>query len=751
MSNQLRMQVVLSALDRATAPLRAIQNQSRGLAGALRQSKDQLRGLEQQQRQIRAFQAMTRQAQDTRTALRDKRAELTEINRRLAETTGPTRRLTQQQQRAQREVGRLSQRYREQVSRSRELARELPAKGEGIRNLGHQQADLARQMEQANARIQRQQDALGRLARADVSGRYRNMTREVGRFGRRATIAITGATAATFGLAHSTANLGDEVAKTAGLMGIGTTELQELQYAAQRAGMETGQLDSSMQRMVRRLGRAAQGGGAAAGAYDDLGLSAKVLADMRPDQALDVIADRLQEVERHTDRVAYASSIFGNEGEAMLRVIEGGSGRLQELREQAHLTGNVLGNDAARDAERFRDALLDAQLDLRGMRHTIGAELMPPITEMMRDMSDWMRENRDQVRALAHAFGNRLANAVPVVADLARGVGRVTGAMGRAISTLADLVGGYERLAMIVATIFATKAIMSVIAFVAGIVQAVAALVSFVGGMGGVIAALKAFGAVLLTTPIGWAIGLVAALAAGAYLLWRHWDAVTDFFRGLWDRILEAFGGGISGVSQLILDWSPLGLFYRAFAGVLGWFGVDLPDRFTEFGKDIIGGIMGGIRERMGDLKDSVQDAGSRVTGWFAERLGIRSPSRVFAEHGSDIMAGLDQGMGTGQGEVSRRIRSIAGMLGRAGSGIGMGLAAGAAAASPIALDQRPPLQTQGGGGVVIQGGIHITVQGGGENAQGIGHEVARQVRLALEEINQEQDARRRSTFGDLD
>ena len=41
---------------------------------------------------------------------------------------------------------------------------------------------------------------------------------------------------------------------------------------------------------------------------------------------------------------------------------------------------------------------------MAGMKNTIGAELMPAITDMMGDLSAWMRENRDQVSAFASTF-----------------------------------------------------------------------------------------------------------------------------------------------------------------------------------------------------------------------------------------------------------------------------------------------------------------------------------------------------------
>ncbi len=78
--------------------------------------------------------------------------------------------------------------------------------------------------------------------------------------------------------------------------------------------------------------------------------------------------------------------------------------------------------------------------------------------------------------------------------------------------------------------------------------------------------------------------------------------SVMGVFSNLWASIKTAFDGGIAGVSKLIINWSPLGLFYKAFSGVLSWFGVELPDTFTGFGSKIIDNLIGGIKSLLPDI-----------------------------------------------------------------------------------------------------------------------------------------------------
>ena len=109
----------------------------------------------------------------------------------------------------------------------------------------------------------------------------------------------------------------------------------------------------------------------------------------------------------------------------------------------------------------------------------------------------------------------------------------------------------------------------------------------------------------------------------------------------MWTNIKTFFNSGIGNITATILNWSPLGLFYKVFAGVLSWFGIDLPNNFTEFGKNIINGLVNGINQAWESAKQTVSELGDSVKNWFTEKLGIHSPSRVFMGYGENTVDGL--------------------------------------------------------------------------------------------------------------
>ena len=149
-------------------------------------------------------------------------------------------------------------------------------------------------------------------------------------------------------------------------------------------------------------------------------------------------------------------------------------------------------------------------------------------------------------------------------------------------------------------------------------------------------------GRALMMNPIGL---VITAVAAAAYLIYRNWGTVSGWFKQRWADIQEAFNGGIAGTGKLLINWSPAGLLYKAFAAALKYFGVALPAKFTDFGGHLVDGLINGIKNKWESLKSSVTGMGDSISGWFSEKLGIHSPSRVFMGFGDNIAQGAAIGL----------------------------------------------------------------------------------------------------------
>lgn len=699
MAKNLDLQVVLAARDKLTKPLKKIDATTTGTARALKQAQAETKQLQSSQRDISSFRRMDDALGKNAKALSESQERVRRLGHELRTTSKPTAKLRNEYNKARQEVEKFTRKGQDQRKELGKVRKRLSDAGVDVRNLSGEQRRLADQMQATNHRIQRQRKYLDQLGKADISGKFSNMTGEVGRFGRRTALATSVAAASVFGIANSTATLGDQVAKTGDKIGIALGPFQELRYAAERSGVSTEKFDSSLERFIKRMGEATQGTGAARNAYEELGLSAEDLAKLTPEQSLEVVADRLSSVENQSQRVAIAAQLFGREGVAMVNMLKDGSSGLQALRRDARATGYVLSEQAARDAEAFKDAMLDAQLGMAGMKNTIGAELMPAITDMMGDLSSWMRENRDQVSAFASNFGTKLKNAIPILRDIAVGAASTAKTLGMITSHLATMVGGFDNLGMILAVVLAMKPIMAILAFGKAIFMATSAVVGLVGGLPAVAAGIKAIGIALTANPIGL---IIAAIAGAGYLIYKNWGAIMDFFKSL-------------------------------------------PAKFSGFGSMIMDGLVGGLLGGLDKVKDTIVNAGQKTIGWFKGVLGIKSPSRVFMSAGQDTLEGYRKGL---QKQEPAALKQVSG-FGKRVRSVGAGIAIGASAlptAAGVQFDNRPPIATGTPAVATADESVTINVYAAPGQSE---REIAAQIDRILQERDRRKATRARSALYD--
>lgn len=311
------------------------------------------------------------------------------------------------------------------------------------------------------------------------------------------------------------------------------------------------------------------------------------------------------------------------------------------------------------------------------------------------------------LKALNITMGNALLPTVKIVAEK--------------VSGLANSVRGWAKEHPTLA-----KAIMMFMGVGGG-------LLIVLGGLALAFAAVTAAAAPLgiALAPLLLIIAAVAALAAAAYLIYDNWGAIVQWWNDLWASIGEIAAGALQLLIDGFLNFTPLGLFIQAMMPVLDYLrGINL----FEIGQQLIAGLIRGVTDKLKALKDTVIGAASAVSNWFKEKLGIHSPSRVFAQFGGFMMQGLEGGIAADQAGPLDRIKMISADITRA---MAMGAAAPAIAATPAAA-AAPPAPSLGDITIVIK-------QLPGQDSK----DLARLVREALEDIKRGEAAAARSRFAD--
>ncbi|MBO9421704.1 tape measure protein [Labrenzia sp. R4_2] len=139
--------------------------------------------------------------------------------------------------------------------------------------------------------------------------------------------------------------------------------------------------------------------------------------------------------------------------------------------------------------------------------------------------------------------------------------------LGVWLSFAADMLGGWNNLAMVLIGLPLASTILSV---VTGVIQLVSGF------------ALLASGIATLSLPIVAVIAGVAALAAGAWYVYNNWDQVTAWFAAAWDWVKDKVGAAWDGITSAAstawswfkenLSWHPLALIANNWDAIKTFF-----------------------------------------------------------------------------------------------------------------------------------------------------------------------------------
>jgi len=161
--NNLKLQVLLKAVDQATRPFKAIQNQTKSLAGGIRETQSSLKELNTQAAKIDGFRKASGQLAVTQQSLKDAKAEAAALAVAFKNTEKPTTaqaRALEKARQAASELQTKSNGLRLSVQQQREA---LNAAGISTKSLGSEQQRLKTAAAQATVTLSRQKMELQRL------------------------------------------------------------------------------------------------------------------------------------------------------------------------------------------------------------------------------------------------------------------------------------------------------------------------------------------------------------------------------------------------------------------------------------------------------------------------------------------------------------------------------------------------------------------------------------------------------------
>lgn len=391
--------------------------------------------------------------------------------------------------------------------------------------------------------------------------------------GKHVAIAFAGVTAAIVGsvkAAKSFADRGDEIAKTAKAIGIGTTALQELRYAAGLSGVENETLTKGLQTLNKQMGELALGQGnlmKVAGEYSGE-LLAQLEAAKNTEEAFNILSAAIASEEDASKRAVLAQAAFGGSSRELIKLLVEGKAGIQELRDEAHIYGNIMSEEATKRSEEFNDSMSRLQSSAQSLADSGLSVLVDKLQPLIQKTADYIAQNKELVGQKIEAIFNGIGIAI----DL--------------------LYKGME----------------------SGLIPAILAVV---GAFKAMTIAQAALNVAMNANPIGIIITLCGLLAIAIAKLWHDSEEFRNFFINMWDSIVKGVKKAVESIKGFISNISQVG--HDIVTGL--WQGINdttqwILDKIKGFG----GKILNGIKDFFGIHSPStvMADVGENLTEGLA-------------------------------------------------------------------------------------------------------------------------------------
>lgn len=236
----------------------------------------------------------------------------------------------------------------------------------------------------------------------------------------------------------------DELLTQSTVTGVSTEKLQELNYAAELVDTSVETITGSMTKNLRAMDSAREGTGAAAEAYEKLGISVTNSdGSLRDNEEVywEVI-DALGQMEAGADRDALAMDILGKSALELNPLIEAGSETMASLAQEAHDTGYVMSDEMLGAFGAFDDQMQRLNNGTEAAKNALGTVLLPVLGDLASDGTDLLSEFTNAVldsEGDVDKLGDVIGQMIPkVVNAIMKQLPKLVGLVAKIIPQLVD-------------------------------------------------------------------------------------------------------------------------------------------------------------------------------------------------------------------------------------------------------------------------------------------------------------------------
>lgn len=323
--------------------------------------------------------------------------------------------------------------------------------------------------------------------------------------------------------------------------------------------------------------------------YAELGIDATELAKRMQVDATGgilMVLEAFKQIEPYRQS-SLVGDLFGEEGKGAIMPLIANTQLLKDAFAETADTAALLG--LMEDEYQRQAATTYAQRQrlfeyIKGVSKVVGGAVLPQLNEVMASLmpiigqiTQWAAENPELIQQLFKIaillFGMRVA--------------LLAGRMAVQSLTMAY----YFLNGVIAVVVWTIGAAMKIFLIFGRVLRGVYLALRLVGR------GLIWMGRAALSNPI---VLLIAAIAAGAYLIYQNWDGIVAYFTEKFDRIKAAFDEGfLQGLIQLLNEVNPFMLLLDLMSGIT--------KAVFDEGVKFIDSLHAGISSRIGAMVDAVK------------------------------------------------------------------------------------------------------------------------------------------------
>lgn len=228
-------------------------------------------------------------------------------------------------------------------------------------------------------------------------------------------------------------------------LGLTTTALQELEYAARvAAGVSREELGGALESLSKTMFEAQNNASEAGQAFVRLGVATTdelARGTLKADELLKRLAERFAKMPDGVAKTGLAASVGM---ERLLPLLNKGREGIAQLTGEAHELGVVLDESMIKKGVRFNQSLESIWTVLKNITYIVGGELITYLQPLAVEFQKWVVQNRKFI-----ALG--IAKAMRELGTYLTIVFKVVRALFGAVRTLVELMGGLEKVSRMVA------------------------------------------------------------------------------------------------------------------------------------------------------------------------------------------------------------------------------------------------------------------------------------------------------------